>query len=125
MLPESVRVPAPCFVSPTVPNPLVITPANVESVAAVEVSMIAAADPVVIETPAEPLKTPSVTDKPLRSSVPLLTATCRAKPRPFALLRMIPPPEIVVPPVYELEPESVSVPAPNLVSVPVPLITPE
>ena len=58
-------------------------------------------------------------------SVPPPNVIVPEVPTALRLPRASTPSLIVVPPVYELEPESVSVPEPDLVRVPVPLMTPE
>ena len=71
------------------PEPFVIAPAKVESVAAVEVSVMEPAASVVIVPPEEPESAPSVTDRPLRSSVPLVIVAAPVTPKPFALPSVI------------------------------------
>ena len=84
MLPESVRVPRPCFVKAIVPAPLLIDPAYVELAAADDVSVIKPVVPVVIVPPEEPLSDPIVLDWPLRSSVPLVIVMALAAASAFA-----------------------------------------
>lgn len=103
-----------------------ITPPKVESD---EVEVVSVAEPseiAPVPDDGEVESDPTVSLKSARVNVaPLPTTTFDELSMRFAAPSASVPPEIVVAPVYALEPDSVSVPEPVLVTPPVPELVPE
>ncbi len=118
LAPASVSVPAPILVSPPMPD---IVPENVVLVLSLPVFSVAEPS---VTLPA-PASEPMVWLKPSRSSVaPLATANALPAENAFAVPACRVPALTAVAPEYVLSPESLSVPAPTLVSPPKPEIVP-
>ena len=122
MAPVSVSVPAPALVSASVALPFCRMPLNVvlvPSPPAVRV-MLLAAELVMVPAPAIE---PTLSENPARSSVPVMVTAEVSASTPAAPSASVPA-LIVVAPLWELAPESVSVPVPLLVKAPLPAMMP-
>ena len=118
LAPDSVSVPAPILVSPPMPD---IVPENV--VLVLSLPVVSVAEPSV--TLPAPASEPMVWLKPSRSSVaPLATVNALPAENAFAAPACSVPALTAVAPEYVLSPDSLSVPAPILVSPPLPEIVP-
>ena len=122
--PLRVKTPVPAFVTAIEPLPSAITPEKVvvELLPPVVRTTAVAVDVVTLPVPANE---PTVSLNPARSRVPLgLIVTALVPPIPLAIESFRVPALMIVAPVYVCATPNVSVPAPSLVTPPVPEMMP-